>query len=64
MMEDDSGNRLYRNWNFYNPSQRKETTIKYPLSWKQYFARPDYYPRTPLGKFSDFDISKLSWSTY
>ena len=58
MMESPDGRKLFRNWNFFDRSNRREITIKYPLSWKQYFARPDYYPRTPLGKYFDLDISK------
>ena len=50
-MEGLDGRPLFRNWATYSRSQNMEATVKYPMSWEQYFVRPAYYPRTPLGKF-------------
>ena len=53
-MEDSNGDKLYRSWNFYNPSLGREIYQKYPSDWTAYFSRCEIYLRTPLGKFSHF----------
>ena len=54
-MEDANGGKLYRTWNWYNPSKGQEMYQKYPADWTAYFSRSEIYLKTPLGKFYLFN---------
>ena len=49
MVQSVTGERLYRTWNFYDPSTSEEVYMNYPKYWKQYFCRPQHYPQTAVG---------------